>query len=478
MSRGDRIDAVALFALLFLAYTYTFPRWADWNQNSRFDLTVAIVDHHTLSIDCCVDNTGDYAEFEGRTYSDKAPGLSFLAVPVYFAFRSVARRPAVEAALVRLAQSPALGDTLRVGGTGLRLEKIRFFLGLVAATALLVSLPSALAGVALYFFLARFTASRRVRLAVTLAYAFGTIAFPYAGAFYAHQLAAVLLFAAFCLVARGPRVDRPLEMAGLGFALGWALISEYPTALIAAPLAATALWRVGWQRALGWSIAAGLLPLVVAGAYNAAIFGTPLPVGYHYSALWQEQHSQGFLSLTYPRLATLWALTASPYRGLFFHCPVLLFSLPGLFFLWRAGRHRAEVALSAWAVVSFFAFNASSGMWWGGLAVGPRYLVPMLPFLAWPAVAALDRWRRERWLWPLFAVAFALSIAVVWGISWAGQHLPENAHAFPWRDHAWPRLLAGDLARNAGMVIGLRGWASLLPLAAAMAAIAAVLKWR
>ena len=43
----------------------------------RFDLSAAIVDQGTLSIDAYASNTGDYALFNGRRYSDKAPGLSF-----------------------------------------------------------------------------------------------------------------------------------------------------------------------------------------------------------------------------------------------------------------------------------------------------------------------------------------------------------------------------------------------------------------
>jgi hypothetical protein len=89
----EALDACALFLFVLFCGAYALRRWADWNQNSRFDLTVAIVDHRTLSIDCCVANTGEYALYEGRTYSDKAPGLSLLAVPAYLLWRTVAALP-------------------------------------------------------------------------------------------------------------------------------------------------------------------------------------------------------------------------------------------------------------------------------------------------------------------------------------------------------------------------------------------------
>src|SRR5258708_27750856 len=87
------VHAAGIAALLLLAYAYVFSHWADWNQNSRFDLTVAIVHHGTPSIDCCVDNTGDYARGDDRTYTHKAPGLSLRAEPVHALITAAARRP-------------------------------------------------------------------------------------------------------------------------------------------------------------------------------------------------------------------------------------------------------------------------------------------------------------------------------------------------------------------------------------------------
>ena len=33
-----------IFLLLLACYAYVLPRWADWNQNSRLNLVVALVD--------------------------------------------------------------------------------------------------------------------------------------------------------------------------------------------------------------------------------------------------------------------------------------------------------------------------------------------------------------------------------------------------------------------------------------------------
>jgi hypothetical protein len=367
--------------------------------------------------------------------------------------------------VMRLANNPALAATLRADGTGLLADKMRFALGLTFTTFSLIAISTALLGTILYGFLGRFTMSRRYRVAVTLSYGLLSVAFPYANSFYSHQLAALVLFVAFVLVCRP---DLPAKgwagLVAIGLLLGLAVVTEYPTVLIAAPLFLYAWLRLATKRRIGWVIAGGAVPGSLAASYNQAIYHTPLPVGYHYSALWQTQHSTGFMSLTYPKLDALWGIVGSPYRGLFFLSPVLLLAVAGLVLAWRRPPYRAETVLSTLAVAGFLVFNASSSMWWGGFAVGPRYLLPMLPFLAWPMVVFLERYGQAAWARALLAGLALLSLIGVWGLALAGQAFPPETLPNPWLDYAWPHLLAGDLARNAGMVLGLRGWWSLLPL--------------
>jgi hypothetical protein len=87
---SHRRIAVLLGLVTFLSFTY-FYEGGGWNQNSRFDLLRAIVERHTLQIDAYHENTQDKAHFNGHYYSDKAPGLVFLAVPFALAARPALR---------------------------------------------------------------------------------------------------------------------------------------------------------------------------------------------------------------------------------------------------------------------------------------------------------------------------------------------------------------------------------------------------
>ncbi len=459
-----------LFVLLFFTYAYFFPRWASWSQNSRLDLTLAIVDQGTLRIDDYYTNTGDYAAFEGHFYTDKAPGVSFLGVPVYAAYKAVAALPPVARLMERIAGSSAFQATLNPEGSGLAVDKLYFMGALYAVTMAVIALPAALLGVLLYLYLERFLPDERLRLGAVLVYGLATPAFAYAGMLFSHQLTAFLLFAAFLLAAEAAQRESAARLLfGAGFLAGWAVISEYPAALIAVGIGLYALWlRRTWRTAL-WMGLGTLIPGALLMAYDYAIFRTILPVGYEYSVNYQDLHSQGLISLTGPQAAALWGITFGSFRGLFFLAPVLLLAVPGFWWWWRSGERCAEWTLSLWAAGSFLLFNGSSIMWQGGYAVGPRYLLPMLPFVmggfAWG-------WRRA-WKHPAGrAAALTLlgwSLFAVWAETLGGQSFPDWTPN-PLFNYSLPRWAAGDIARNLGMALGLKGAASLLPLAAALSA--------
>src|SRR5450759_2865381 len=112
MGMGKTSPRLIIFISLLLAYIYIFPRWVDWNQNTRFDLVAAMVEHGILSIDNYVHNTGDYAIFNEHTYSDKAPGLSFLAFPVYALTRPLIELGPITQWVAALGRSSAAAATI------------------------------------------------------------------------------------------------------------------------------------------------------------------------------------------------------------------------------------------------------------------------------------------------------------------------------------------------------------------------------
>ena len=456
-----------LFAILLISYGYFFPRWAMWGANTKLNLAMAIIDRGTLSIEEYYQGVGytkDYALYKGTHYSDKAPGTSFLSVPFYAAFKLIARTSPVDRMLNRLSDNPALRATLQEGGSGLRKDKLYFAMAMAFVTFFVASLPSAILGVVMYRFLGHIDPRPQPRILIVLTYGLATMVFA-ASQTLDRQIVAALTFTAFYmlfLIGRGRLSWKWLWLVGLF--MGWSAITDYPTALILGGLFVYALFVVKEKVRLLALIGGGIPPALLAMIYNYACFDTPLPVGYLYSEAYMDLHSQGLISITHPHLSALWGLTFSAFRGLFYRSPFLLLALPGLWLMWRDRSLRGEWAVCLWAVVAFFTFNSSSVMWWGGDRVGPTYLLPMIPYMTPPIACFLRRYFDRRWHRLLIGALALWSWAFTWIETLGGQRFASRTYRNPIWDWAWPALVGGNIARNWGMLLKLRGWASLLPL--------------
>lgn len=477
--RQNNLTGWILFLVLLACYVYIFPRWADPNQNSRLDMVVAIVEDGTFQIDPYVENTVDYARVGDHYYSDKAPGVAFLGVPIYGGLRLALTPALIEKFSELLSGSDAFQQTLQEDGSGILAQKVRFALAQVLLSFVLAALPSALTGVLIYQVLVHWGIGLWPSLGAALAYGLLTPAFAYAGAYYGHQLSAMLLFASFYLlqtsvtsrgVQRSPR-SMPARYFLVGLLLGYSVVTEYPAALVLLVIVAYAillLMRQGRLADLAWLIVAGMLVAGLWLIYNWQVFGNPFDLGYSHSELWQAQHGTGFMSLTFPRWDAAWGISFSTFRGLFFYSPVLLFSLPGYVRWWKQGKQRAAWWVSLGSIVVMFLFNASSIMWWGGFAIGPRYLLPALPFLALALGYGFQQWRFN-WLRKMGMLMFVVwSFVAVWGLTLAGQAFPSDTITNPLLGVALPAWRAGDIARNLGALVDLSGVWSLLPLVLAV----------
>jgi hypothetical protein len=428
------------------------------------DLVMAVADKGTLCIDDYHENTGDAALFEGHYYTEKSLGPSLLAVPFYQVFKVLTNLPPVADLVTKLASSEALQGTLLEDGTGLTSDKLYFAMALTFVTFFVICIPSVLLVLLFYRFLGDFLHDEKHRLVLTLAFALCTMVFPYSNMFFQHQLSSFALFTSFYMLykmRRGMLSWRWLWAVGLLFSL--ALITEYPTVLIVAVLFVYAAYFLPDKRQLFWMFVGGTPLILTLAAYNYAIFGTPLPVGYLYDPNYTELHHTGLVTVTYPKLKVLWNITFSPFRGLFLLSPFLLLAVPGFVYFWKTKEHRPEFLVCLANVVSFLMFNASSVVWWGGYAVGPRYLIPMLPYMAFSISFFLAKVGRTVWARVLTYGLMIVSGIVVWFETISGQSFPDFTPN-PLFGYSLPRFLSGDIARNVGMILGLSRWNSLAPL--------------
>ncbi len=266
-----------------------------------------------------------------------------------------------------------------------------------------------------------------------------------------------------------------------GFLLGYAFISEYPAILIIGILMIYIIYRLIATETIpkfGWFVLGAAIVAVGWLAYNDAVFGSPFKLGYSESELWQVQHKTGFMSLTMPRLDALWGITFSPFRGLFFLSPWMLVCLPGFWVWYRAKKYRGIFWVALTSILAMFLFNISSVMWWGGFAVGPRYILPGLPFMVLAAVFFFRQWGKKNGSKWFTVVSMIWSLIAVWGLSLADQAFPSDTIKNPLLEYALPNWSNGNIARNLGTLIGLQRLTSLMPLFIMLFLIWAVWGWQ
>ena len=111
------------------------------------------------------------------------------------------------------------------------------------------------------------------------------------------------------------------------------------------------------------------------------------------------------------------------------------------------------------AIALCFLEVASFRNWYGGNAVGPRYLSPALPFLGFAAAHGIQRW-------PKIGVMLAIVSAALMLMVTAVTIDPAQDVMTPLKDIYLVRLEQRRFAANLGTLAGLSPAASLLLLAA------------
>jgi hypothetical protein len=423
-----RVWRFLLLGLCF-CYLYFFDMGANWNSSTRLALVHAIVDEGRLAIDTWQKRTQDKAFYGSHFFCDKAVGASFLAVPLYAAIRLPLRAALERYAVKNLTDRPLASRLVTA-------RRVHWYVSNYLINVWAGVVPSLLLALLFFRLLGHFSEDLGHRFWLTLALGLGTVAFPFTTIFFGHQTASAFLFGSFYLLftRKGEHRSR-WRLAAAGLLAGYATITDFlllPISLLVFGYAAWTGLRSG-ERLLGrWALPlalarawpflaalAALLPLQL--WYNWACFGRPLAHGYQYEVLreFREGMSQGVMGITYPKPVALFQLTFGPKRGLFYQSPFLLFGAAGIFLLWRRLRHRQEAAVCTAVAGGLVLLNSSYYLWSGGTVSGPRFLIPALPFLAFPAILALPRAPRA------FKLLAVVSIGFTWIVTTVTPLIPE-----------------------------------------------------
>jgi hypothetical protein len=406
-----------------------------------------MVGRGVISIDGYHNNTSNKALFEGHYFSDKAPGIAFLALPS-FALSSIVLR-----------------------GFGISLDSDRGWLfSSWFSCAVTAGVMISIGAVALFEWLRR-RVSARSALVTTLAVYLGAAPLPYSTLMFSHAVVVALLSISIWAIERQEQTDSATEsdvasprfwfkpegwkyvrwLFLAGSAFGLAIASEYTTSL---PALGVLVWAFLTKRrgAVAFCAAASI-PLLLIPLYSLACFGNPLVLPYSLQADLPEMR-EGFYSIKWPDAETASQLLFGPKRGLFFWSPFLVMAAFG----YRRLLHSCPKLFWLCYVVSALQIVVLSGRTWdweAGATLGPRYLAPILPFLALPCALAMERL-------PYFGLPLVAYSVLITTLATLTDACPIPEIHNPLLELHLPLLFRGDFSPNVGMLLGLSPPASVI----------------
>ncbi|HEC22218.1 MAG TPA: hypothetical protein ENI95_04805, partial [Chloroflexi bacterium] len=391
MSERRRRLAIALSigTLLFLAYLLTFAGAINSDDELFIiDTTDSLAIRGSLLLN-------ETVYLRGLQTSDVEPAQPILAIPLYWLAY----------------HTPWVGN--------------------VHAIFLFNPIITALTGLLIFFYALDLGYGERTALIAALLFGLATIAWPYTKTFFREPLTTFnLLGAAFFLnrwrTAFAAEERRCWLWLGLGIAVTLIALLSKEATLIALPflflLAYPGREPLSRHRREVLLLGLGLVILAVVFASAILFYREQLEAVTGRYVIRQRvvDFIEGLPDAWYPTLGYLF----SPGKGIFWYSPVTLLALGGPFVLPRRRWRESwlPLAFTLWFAFSYGAVRQE--LWHGGAGWGPRYMVPLTPFLVLAALPLLERILDHKSTWPRLALGVLVlgALAVQLGGTYVNIH--------------------------------------------------------
>ncbi len=336
-------------------------------------------------------------------------------------------------------------------------------IGLVHTVWLFNILVCALSGAVFFLYARSLRYSERVSISGTLIYGLGTIVWPYSKAFFREPLVMLFLFsAATCLSVwrtQPKGLSRWLWLLASAVLYAMSLLTK-EAALLSIPVFIVMVFpgishRIDGKRVLRITLLSVLAVAVVAIAVVLTLQWLPTTRSYN-----PLERVAGVVSRADFIVYAFLGYLVSPGRSLFAFSPVLFLIFPGIWLLIRQGRwHEALVPVTATGAFVLGYSVVRNELWFGGLAWGPRYLVPVTPFAVLAVLPVLKAtWRPN--IRRFLRVAVVLVVAFSIWTQLTGVLIRQSAYfqelglreVIPWQGGTW-RISHSPLAVTPGLIL-------------------------
>lgn len=433
--------------------------------NSQSALTASIVNEGRFEIDTYHRVAGGgKAFYDGHYYSGQSPGISFISVPLYILSKPIFNllpKSLIDSLFEKLEN---YGESLPVDLNGNKripsnylpdLNKRQILEYLIISGFILpiftTSLFTAITVLLLYILLKKFTDNEKLRLLITLFYAFGTLAFPLATGFLERPIAIAFIFAAFIILFKIRHKNLKSKSSTIftaGMLAGFSSWFDYfhllPAGLLFFYLLSFYINGVGKKKGFKrlWifdlnkqkiflllSYIIGLLiPVFLLFSYYYIVFDNPFTQPYAYTVSSESIHSiSGILDIKLPNMITLAYVSKS-----FLYSPIIFLALFGIYkaLLKRDMYYHDVLTVSVFAVFTLIYASILTLTYPAIIAPSfKRYLTPMIPFIFifLPYIFASNKLLKKNKMKVLLIIVGIVSIFINWtSAQYGGQHTLTN----------------------------------------------------
>ncbi len=247
----------------------------------------------------------------------------------------------------------------------------------------------------LVYRVARMFFQEKTSIFLAFAVGFSTLLWPFATYYFPHDLSAMFVMLTTFLalkITRDRGSDSRLSMyLFCGLAVGCALLVDYIDALLIPTVSVYLLYKTKRSAGLLNFLCGAAVGIAAVAAYNLAAFGRILTTSQNL------YDGKPFLSdFSTPILQGLFWNFISPYRGLFWYCPLIILAPAGFYLMFKYSKDKSQVILFLAIMLSIV---IPYSMWQdvtAGVSFGPRFLIPAIPFLILPVGQLFERGRSEK----------------------------------------------------------------------------------
>ncbi len=357
LMRHKTIFILVFFILNLALSSFYLDTWKNANTTSRALPIISYFEDGSFRFDKYHELTCDKSFIDGHYYTDKAPLPTFVVLPFFGIL--------IQSGLISPDENGSLfGDHIYLLG------------GFLTA-----SLPFAIILLIVFLAIKNLKTNVSPVFLSTLPF-YASFIFVFTGTYFPHILSGFLLLASYIYLKKEKYLIAGI-FAGLSF------LCEYNLAVIFMVWGVLIIIRNKSIRpVVNYSL--GVLPSIVfILSYNYYFTGSTFKMLYMFHNFDELHSNYGF---SFPGFTSVWGLSFSWYKGLFFYSPfILLFIIMAFKPAFLRGTRYLLTNYLIIPIIVYYFFIASYFAWWGGWTYGPRFLLGVAILLTYEGIIYLSQ---------------------------------------------------------------------------------------